>query len=241
MTAKTVALQAENRALTGKKVKSLRLKGQLPAVVYGHGLEATSLSIDSRAFRKAYLEAGTSTLVDLQIGQDKPIKVLFHEPQQHHLLGTPLHVDLYAVKMTEKIETAIPIHFTGVAPAVDELEGNFIANKDELMIRCLPGDLIPSVEVDIAVLATFDDQIHVSDIKVPETVEIMDDAEEVVALVQAPISEEALEAELAVETTEAEAAAVGELAGETAEGEEGEAGANPPAGGTEAKPETAEE
>lgn len=235
MTAKTVALLAEKRTVTGKKVKNLRLKGQLPAVVYGHGLDATSISINAGDFRKAYHEAGTSTLVDLKIGDDKPIKVLFHEPQQHHLLSTPLHVDLYAVKMTEKIETAIPIHFEGVAPAVDELEGNFIANRDELNIRCFPGDLIPSVEVDISVLATFDDQIRVADLKLPETIEIMDDAEDVIALVQAPISEEALEAELAEDTT-AEAAAVEELAKEGEEPAEGET-----AEGTEAKPETTQE
>ncbi len=226
MTAKTVALQAEKRAVTGKKVKNLRLKGQLPAVVYGHGLDATSISINAGDFRKAYHEAGTSTLVDLKIGDDKPIKVLFHEPQQHHLLSTPLHVDLYAVKMTEKIETAIPIHFEGVAPAVDELEGNFIANRDELNIRCFPGDLIPSVEVDISVLKTFDDQIRVADLKLPETIEIMDDAEDVIALVQAPISEEALEAELAEDTT-AEAAAVEELAKEGEEPAEGADGEKP--------------
>lgn len=225
MTAKTVALQAEKRAVIGKKVKNLRLKGLLPAVVYGHGLEATSISINAGDFRKAYHEAGTSTLVDLKIGDDKPVKVLFHEPQPHHLLGTPLHVDLYAVKMTEKIETAIPINFIGVSPAVDELEGNFIANRDELNIRCFPGDLIPSVEVDITNLKTFDDQIRVSDIKVPETVEIMDDAEDVVALVQAPISEAELEAELAPEvgSAEAEAAAVEELAKEGEEATDGEA------------------
>ncbi|HSX41973.1 MAG TPA: 50S ribosomal protein L25 [Candidatus Saccharimonadales bacterium] len=239
MTAKTVALKAEKRLVTGKKVKSLRTKGQLPAVVYGHGLDATSISIAAADFRKAYQEAGTSTLVDLQIGDDKPLKVLFHEPQQHHLLGTPLHVDLYAVKMTEKIETAIPIHFTGVAPAVDELEGNFIANKDELLIRCLPGDLIPSVELDISVLKTFDDQIRVSDIKVPETVEVMDDAEDVVALVQAPISEEELEAELAPEvgSAEAEAEAVAELGKEGEEPAEGEAAAEGEPAKAETKPE----
>lgn len=221
MTTKAVTLQAETRLVVGKKVKNLRLKGQLPAVVYGHGLEAKPITIDARQLKKAFQEAGTSALVDLAIDNQPPIKVLFHEPQLHYLHGEPVHADFYAVKMTEKIETAIPIHFVGVAPAVDELEGNFITNKDELTIRCLPADLIPAIEVDISVLATFDDQIRVSDLKVPETVEVLDDAEEVVALVEAPRSEEELEAELA-QDTEAEAAAVEELGKEeTAEGEEG--------------------
>jgi large subunit ribosomal protein L25 len=229
MTAKKIELQAERRTIVGKKVKRSRAKGLLPAVVYGHGQESTPIFIDEREFRKTYKEAGTSALIDLTIDEDKAIKVLLHEPQEHYRHGGPVHADFYAVKMTEKIETAIPIHFTGTSAAVEELEGNLIINKDELEIRCLPADLIPAVEVDLSALATFDDSIRVSDIKVPETIEIMLDPEEVIATVAAPISEEELEAELATDTTEAEAAAVEELGkeeapaeGEAAEGESNE-------------------
>lgn len=223
-----VNLVATTREVTGKKVKRFRLKGLLPAVLYGHGTDTKSLFIDEKEFRRAYSEAGTSTLVDLKIDDKDAIKVLFHEPQIHYLNSLPVHADLYAVKMTEKIETAIPIHYVGVAAAVEELEGNFISNKNELEIKCLPGDLISGIEVDISVLKTFEDQIKVGDIKLPETIEVLDDPEEVVALVAAPISEEELEAELAADVNEAEAAAVEELAkeGEEAAGaEEGEAAA----------------
>ncbi|MDO8650352.1 MAG: 50S ribosomal protein L25 [Candidatus Berkelbacteria bacterium] len=217
----TVALSAHPRVLTGKKVKNLRSKGEIPGVVYGHGLDSTPISVEKVALKKAFAKAGSGTLVDLTIGEQKPIKVLFHEPQVHYLNGEPIHFDLYAVKMDEEIETTIPIIFVGISPAVDELEGNFIANRDELTIKCLPGNLIPNVEVDISMLKTFDDSIKVGDIQVPETVQIQDEMEETVALVTAPRSEEELEAELA-EDKAAEEAAVGALAEEpTAEGEEG--------------------
>jgi len=227
---KTVRLNANSRTVVGKKVKRSRAKGLMPAVLYGHGVESTPLFVDQKAFRLAYHEAGTSALVDLAVDEKQPIKVLFHEPQMHYLQGTPVHADFYAVKMTEKIETAIPIHYVGTSPAVEEMEGNFITNKDELQIKCFPADLIPSVEVDISVLATFDDQIKVADIKVPTTIEVMDDLEAVVALVSAPISEEELEAELAEDVT-AEQAAVEELAkeAEPAEGEEAATDAEPKA------------
>lgn len=217
---KTIQLPALTRTVLGKKVKKNRLRGQMPVVLYGHGVDSTPLFVDAKLYKKAFHDAGTSALVDLTIEDQKPIKVLFHEPQMHYLHGEPVHADFYAVKMTEKIETAIPIHYVGVSPAVEEMEGNFITNKDELQIRCFPADLIPSVEVDISALATFDDQIKVSDIKVPETIELLDDPEEVLALVAAPISEEALEAELA-EDKAAEEAVVAELGAEApAEGEE---------------------
>lgn len=219
----SVALSARSRELTGKKVKNIRLKGDIPGVVYGHGLESTPITVERVSLKKAFAKAGSGTLVDLTIGEQKPIKVLFHEPQLHYLSGEPIHFDLYAVKMDEEIETTIPIIFVGVSPAVDELEGNFIANRDEITIKCLPGNLIPNIEVDISVLKTFDDSIKVSDLQVPETVQIQDELEETVALVTAPRSEEELEAELA-EDKAAEVAAVSAL-GEEAPAAEGEEGA----------------
>ena len=219
----TVVLAARARTQLGKKVKLIRLKGEIPGVVYGHGVQSTPIAVEKVALKKAYAKAGSGTLVDLSIGDQKPIKALFHEPQLHYLNGEPIHFDLIAVKMDEEIETTIPIVFVGVSPAVDELEGNFIANTDELTIRCLPANLIPNVEVDISVLKTFDDQIRVADLKIPETVKVTNDLEEVVALVSAPRSDEELEAELAEDKT-AEEAAVGALAEEPAvEGEGGEA------------------
>ncbi|MEK7170990.1 MAG: 50S ribosomal protein L25 [Patescibacteria group bacterium] len=233
----TVALAARSRELTGKKVKTLRLKGEIPGVVYGHGLDSTPITVEKVALKKAYAKAGSGTLVDLTIGEQKPIKVLFHEPQLHYLNSEPVHFDLYAVKMDEEIETTIPIIFVGISPAVDELEGNFIANRDELTIRCLPGNLIPNVEVDISILKTFDDSIKVSDIQVPETVKIQDEPEETIALVSAPRSEEELEAELA-EDKAAEVAAVGALGEEpVAEGEATADGENPTETPTEEKTE----
>ncbi len=224
-----VNLTATTRDVVGKKVKRSRAKGLIPAVVYGHGIESKPVFVDGKEFKKVYHQAGTSTLVDLAIDDKAPIKVLMHEPQYHYLYNEPIHADMYAVNMTEEIETAIPIHFVGESPAVTELEGNFISNRDELNIKCLPSNLIPAVEVDISGLKTFEDQIHVSDIKVPETIEVLDDLEEVVALVTAPRSEEELEAELA-EDVDAEKAAVEELAAEgeeTTEGEAAEGGEQP--------------
>ncbi len=206
-----IELKVTSRQVTGKKVKKSRAKGIIPAVVYGHGVEKPeNIFVDLKEFRKVYEEAGTSALVDLTIDDKKPIKVLLTEPQVHYLTGTPVHVDMRAIKMSEKLETAIPLTFVGEAPAVEELEGNLITNKDEINVRCLPGDLISEIEVDIAVLKTFDDQVKISDLNIPSTIEVLDDEEEVIATVAAPISEEELEAELAEDTT-AEEAAVEEL------------------------------
>jgi len=189
-----ITLKATLRSVLGKKVKSLRNDNQLPAVIYGHDTKPESLSVNYKEFERVYNKAGSSMLVDLVVDNDSTNKVIIHEPQIHPVSDKYLHVDFYKVKMTEKIETEIPIEFVGIAPAAEDLEGNFITNKDYVNIKCLPGDLIAKIEVDISALKTFDDIIHIKDLVVPREIEILDDPEEVIALVEAPISEEELKA-----------------------------------------------
>lgn len=205
-----IVLKAEKRNITGKKVKKSRTQGLLPAVVYGKKHTATPLFINIKEFEKVYKHAGTSSLVDLHIDSEKPVKVIIQEPQVHYLSGKPIDAELYAVIMDEEIQTTIPIHFIGESYAVTDLEGNLVISKDELEVKCLPGDLVPFFEVDLSVLKTFEDSIRVSDITTSDKIEILHESEEVIASVSEPISEEQLEAELSDDTS-AEAEAVAEL------------------------------
>lgn len=205
-----ILLEAKTRNILGKKVKKIRAQGQIPAVLYGHDVSTQPLSINLIQFNQIYKKAGMSSLVDIQIDNDKSFKVLLHEPQRDPCTNAITHADIYRVKMTEKIKTEIPLQFIGEAPAVSELEGNLIINKDNVEVECLPDALVPHIEVDLSTIKTFDDMIHISDIKAPEKMEILNDPDEVVATVSAPRSEEEIEAEL-TDTTEEEKAAVAEL------------------------------
>ncbi len=167
----------------------------------------------------------------MEIPGEKDIKALIREIQRHPVSDDIIHVDLYKVDMTQEIETEIPLEFIGVSPAVEELEGNLITNKDAIKVRCLPNKLVSELQVDISTLKTFEDLVHISDIVIPEGIEVLDDPEEVVVQVTPPRSEEELaemEAEAAadtektqIESMEAEAAA--EKAEKAAEGEQAEA------------------
>lgn len=229
-------LQAKNRDLTGKKVKKLREQGLLPAVIYGHGIKSQSLTIPTKEFDLVYKIAGSSSLVDLQIDNSQPVKILIHRLQKDPVTEEPLHADLYKIKMTEKIKTEIPVHFIGESKAVKEMDGNFITNKDMLEIECLPNDLIDSVEVDISHMDNFGDKIKVSEINIPETVTVLDDPEEIVATVEEPRSEEELK-ELEEEAKEEEQVEQVETV-EKKEAEEGEEAAEgeSPAEATPEKP-----
>lgn len=201
-------LKSKKRDIIGKKVSQLRAQGELPVVLYGKEIKPLNLTINQKEFEKISKTAGTSTLVNLAVENEKPVKVLIQDIQFDPVKDNIIHADLYQVKMTEKLQTEIPLKFIGESLAVKDLQGNLITNREALEVECLPDDLVSEIEVDITKLATFDDMIHVKDILVPEKISVLTDPEEVVALVEAPKTEEELEAELAPTAAEEEKAAI---------------------------------
>lgn len=213
-------LHAISRDITGKKVKSLRADGFIPAVLYGHDVKPTNLTLPAKEFSKVFSEAGSSNLVKLEINEKNPVNILILEPQVDPVRDFTIHADLYQVRMDEKIKTEIPIEFVGVSEAVEQLDGTLITNKSELEVECLPGDLVDHIEVDLSVLKTFEDSVHVKDLKVTDKIEILADPEEMIVSVEPPRSEEEM-AELEESAADTEAEAIEKMTEEKPEGEEG--------------------
>lgn len=222
----TIVLNADRRTVEGKATKKLRLANTVPAVVYGHGIKSQSLTIEAIAFQKVYRQAGSSSLVDLVIAGGAPVKVLIHAIQQHPTKSTPIHIDFYQVKMTEKLTTDIDLRFTGESTAVKEAGGILIRTMDKLKVECLPGDLVPAIDVDLSSLKTFEDRIHVRDITAPPGITVLDGRDEVVASVTPPRSEEEL-ASLSTKVEE-DVAAVEKVEAKKKEGDEEAAEAETP-------------
>lgn len=215
-------LIAKTRNLFGKKNKYLRRQNKVPAVIYGHGLKSQSIEIDNLLFKKIYESAGESTLVDLKVNDQKPVKVLIQEVQLDPLTEQYLHVDFHQVKMTEKMAAEVPLKFIGEAPIVKEQGGILVKNLDKIKIECLPNDLIHEVAVDISGLKNFEDTIHVQDLNIPKGIDVLDKPEETVVLVEKPRTEEELKAlEEKVEPAVPAEEKIGEVAVEAPE--EGEA------------------
>ena len=219
----TPTLEAQSRTVAGKQVKQLRTQGILPAVLYGHDQKNLSLSLDAHSFEKLYNQVGSTTLLQLSVDGKAIGKVLVHDIQVHPVRRMITHADLYLVNLKEKLTTEVPLSFVGVADAVDILGGTFIATKDFVEIECLPDDLVQEIEVDITSLKTFDDALHVSDLVAPKGIVILDDADQVLASVSTPRSEDELaDLDAAVETEvttefEKDGAAVDEEAAATEE------------------------
>jgi len=189
-----ITLQSTIRQTLGKKVKILRREGQIPAVLYGGNFKPLSIALPQKQFIQITREAGEATLINFEIPKQEPAKILIRSIQKDPVTDEIIHVDLYKVDMKKSIQTEIPLEFTGVAPAVEELEGNFVTNKDSIKVECLPQDLVPKIEVDISTLKTFEDLIHISELKIPEQIKVLDEADTIVAQVTPPRSEEELEA-----------------------------------------------
>lgn len=205
------------------KVNKIRSTGFIPAVVYGNEVKNINIALDKTEFMHIFRNAGTSNLIDLNIADRDKFKTLIHDTQIDPILGEVIHVDFYKVNMKEKIRTEIPLKFIGDSKAVLELEGSLITPKDVIEVECLPADLIPEIEVDISVLDDFEKNIRISDLRLPDTLEVQDDPEEVIAFVEEPRSEEEM-AELEEEVKEdVEAVEVEHAGEETVSGEEGEA------------------
>lgn len=187
-------LHADRRSVVGKTVDQLRRQRRIPAVVYGHGVTSTTLQLEQSEFLRVFKQAGGTSLVDLVVGQEKPVQVLIHAVQRHPTRQTVNHVDLYQVKMTEKIEAEIELELVGESPAVKEQGGILVRALDKLKVECLPGDLVASIPVDISALKTFEDRIHVKDLQLPKGLTPMIGGDEVVASVTPPRSEAELEA-----------------------------------------------
>lgn len=181
-------------ALRSGNPGAVRRGGNIPAVLYGHGIQAQNVEVESRAFQKLFAAAGRTTTLTLSIQDGKDHPVFIRDIQLHPLKNTITHIDFYQVRMDEKIRAHVPLKFIGQAPAVADMSGVFVRNIDELEVEALPKDLPHNIEVNISSLINFDAVIHVSDIKLPEGVTTHKDGGEVVALVQPPRSEQEIEA-----------------------------------------------
>ncbi len=182
----TITIKANKRS--NEKTAVLRAAELMPAVYYGAGTESTPISISLKDFIKVWKQAGETTTVTLDIDGTK-VTTLIHDMQHDPITGTPTHVDFLVIDMKKEIEVAIPLEFVGTAEAETANVGVLSKILYEVEVRALPANLPHSIEIDVSGLATLEDQIHVSDIKLPSGVEMITDGEDVVALITAFVEE----------------------------------------------------
>ena len=183
-----VVIEAESREVTGSQVNKLRQVGWIPGVVYGQK-SPVNVQMEQKALRRALRIIGTTQLADLRVG-DQSKTVLVREIQQHLTRGDVMHVDFLEVDMAAKLRAEVEL--VSIGEALPEEEGLGVAT---LMLRhveveCFPDDLPAEISVDLSAIRSPDDVIHVRDLRVPDGVEIMTDADLVVARFEYAAAEE---------------------------------------------------
>ncbi|MEA2088663.1 MAG: 50S ribosomal protein L25 [Patescibacteria group bacterium] len=179
------SLKVEKREIVGKKVSQIRENGKIPAVIYGQGIKPTNLTAKYIPFEKIYEKAGNSTLINLKIN-DQEIPVLIHQIFRNVVSGKIDHIDFYKIKYGQKLTASVELNFIGEPKAVKELGGTLVAKIKEVEIKCLPKDLISEIKVDLTALKSFDDVIHIKDLKISETIEILGNPDIAIASVSKP-------------------------------------------------------
>ena len=206
---KKIELRVASREVLGKKVRFLRRQGIIPLHMFGHNVESVALQCDEAQLKRVLAQAGKTRLVSLELDEGKkPRNVVVREIQRDVRTDRLLHVDLYQIKMTEKIRVEVPVAVVGEAPALKSKENMLLQELNSLTVECLPNEIPANVRVDLGSLTERDQAIRVEDIILGKEVTVLNDPGLVVVKVgsrpkEEVVVEEAVEAEVAEAPEEA--------------------------------------
>lgn len=215
-------LAVEVRESGGKGVaRKLRQEGRIPAVLYGQGKDPVSLALEPRVLEKLLHDEGHNALFDLEADGLGSRTVLVKSVQRHPVRGELIHADFFEINVSETITVSVTLHLVGTPIGVTQDGGIVDHQLREVELDCLPRAIPESIDVDVAAM-NLGETLHVSDIVLPEGVEMKTHAElAVVSVVLAKIEEEAAPAvdEDAEGAEAGEGVAEGDAAAEDGEGD----------------------
>ena len=182
-----ITLRANKREDLSRSVtKQLRKDGFLPAVVYGKNQDSITVSVDKIDLIKTIRDEGRNAIISLDIEDEKKVDVMVHDFQKETIKDDIIHVDFFAVDMTEEMDVQVPVRLDG--DAVGVREGGVLQQPVmELLVRAKPADIPDEIAVDVSHL-NIGDSLAVQDIEVTGNYEIVDDPETTIAVVLAPDS-----------------------------------------------------
>lgn len=188
--AEKMKLSASSRDWGGKgSARKMRQRGLIPGVVYGRGMDSIPVVVTaSDLVPLLRLPDYESELIDFKVDDGEDMDVLVKEAQLDHIGERLLHIDFFRIMRGEKLVVEVPIVVLGTAEGV-KMGGILQNNTRTVKIRCLPKDLIHDLKVDVSALMV-GDSIHIRDIDVPDTIEILEEPQRTVMTVLAKKIEE---------------------------------------------------
>ena len=216
---KDIVVRAKARDGRGKnEARRARRNGQVPVVIYGGNAETVAaLAPASELAALLRSDTGRNTIFTVDVEGVGASEVMFADRQIDPVRMRLIHADFKRLVKGEKIETTVPLRLVGEPIGVREQAGILEQIIRNLDIRCEPRDIPEHIDVDVTNLAVHE-VLHVSDIPVPASVEILEEADTVIATVGI-VKEEVVEAP----PVEGEVPAEPEVIGKGKKEEEGEA------------------
>lgn len=186
----TASLSAKVCSDRGKGVaRKLRAAGEVPGVIYGHGREPQSLTVNAREFaRLAERVRITSTVIELAL-DGKTARTLVRELQRDPIKRSVIHIDFQELVAGEKVTVSVPLRFVGTPEGVKTGGGILEETMHAVEVTCDPANIPDHLDVDVSAL-TIGHSLHIGDLKLPDGVEVTDDPEQTIAVVSAPKAEE---------------------------------------------------
>jgi large subunit ribosomal protein L25 len=202
-----ITLNVDVRAAKGtkKELSSMRSVSRIPAVVYGGEKPPLNIALSEKELMDARKQGGINAILRLKHPKGEET-VMVKELQRHPVTDRPVHADFQRISLTQKVEARVPLVIVGVASGVKDFGGMLAIDLRELRLKALPTAIPQKIEVDVTKLGLHE-ALHVSDLKLPEGVEVLDDAKAVVVHVTIAKVEVVEEVAAAVPGAEGAAAA----------------------------------
>jgi len=173
-----------------ENVKSLRVKGFIPAVIYGKRTDSLSISLNYKNFIKAFSGHSVSSFINVE-SKEKELSgkiAVIKEIQKDPVTESIIHMDFYEISMDDKVEIEAAVHFIGKPEGV-KLGGIFEPLIRHILIKGYPKDIIDTIDIDVSALK-IGDIIHAKDLKLGEGIEIITEKDTPIVVVAEPTVED---------------------------------------------------
>ncbi len=190
------------RRRDGIKARKLRRDGFVPGVIYGkQHRDSLPVEMTLQEATKLLKENTFSSIIKLG-GLGNTVSVIVKQVQKNGATYLPEHIDFQSISLREIIHVSVPIHILGEENLQRE-RLLFQPNLQEIELKGPAEDIPDNIEVDVSELV-FEDKVLLSELKVPEGIEVLGEDDELVGIVLSAqvAQEEEPEGEVAEESAE---------------------------------------
>ncbi len=181
-------LTLSRREVFGKKAKSLTSEGKTLANIFGKGRNSIAAFGEATTVERVVGEAGKNHPITITLDDGKELLALVHEVERDYKTNHIHHVSFQVVIKGQKVTTEVPIRLTGEAPA-QRVGLIVVTYLDSIEIEAIPSKIPDALEVSVDSLVEDGDAVHLSDLKVPEDVQVKVEDDRLIAKVETPRSQ----------------------------------------------------